>query len=94
MKNTVRGSVETGGSPGENSFGESKAKTGLDVGATRPFQFRRTFSDAGFKLTNLSVTGCDIHPFARPPVRVQFRVNQLKQIVLIGTALFFETGIE
>jgi hypothetical protein len=41
----------------------------------------------------MSVSGCDIHPFARPPVRVQFFVNQLKKIALIETALFFKAGI-
>ena len=54
-------------------------------------QFRCVFRDAGFKLTNLSVSGCNIHPLARPPVRVFFFVNQLKPIALIGTVLFFET---
>jgi len=76
-----------------NHFGESKAETGLEAGKTWSLQFRCVFCDAGFNHANLSVSGCDIHPFACPPVRVQFFVNQLKQIALIGTALFFETGI-
>ena len=94
MKNKVRGLAKPVAHPGENSFGESKAETGLEVGTTWLLQFRRTFREAGFELTNSSVTGCNIHPFAHPPVRVQFFVNQLKQTALIGTALFFETGIK
>ena len=92
-KTKTRGLSKTADHPGRNCSGESKAETGPEVGKTRPLQFRRIFRDAGFKLTNLSVSGCDIHPFARPSVRVQFFVNQPKQIALIGTALFFETGI-
>ncbi len=93
MKNKARAPAETGGSLGEDCFGESKTETGLEVGKTWSLQFRCVFPDAGFELTNLSVSGCDIHPFARPPVRAQFFVNQLKPIALIGTVLFFETGI-
>src|ERR1035437_2519949 len=74
-------------------FRRIKTETGLEVGKTWSLQFRCVFPDAGFELTNLSVSGCDIHPFARLPVRAQFFVNQLKQIALIGTALFFETEI-
>src|ERR1035437_5924984 len=66
MKNKVRAPAETGGSLGEDYFGESKTETGLEVGKTWSLQFRCVFPDAGFELTNLSVSGCDIHPFARP----------------------------
>ena len=76
-----------------NYLGESKTEAGLEIGTTRSLQFHRAFPDTEFAMNNFSVSGFNIHPLAHPPSRTQSFVNKLKQIALIGIALFFEKGI-
>lgn len=89
MKNTAL-AAEINESIESDCLGELKTETGFQESTTWLFPFHKALTKIRFHPAELPITGFQVQPIARPTVPNKIFVKQLKQIGLIGIAVFFE----